>query len=92
MNSASTMRLPMPTLDDDAWEDLLSFIEEHRVIPIVGPELLLVATDRGPRLLLEWVAEKLATTARTTAPATAGGPSAGRSSSHSTPARAASTR
>jgi TIR domain/SIR2-like domain len=48
------------TLDDDAWDDLLSFIEERRVIPIVGPELLQVSTDRGPRLLLDWVAEKLA--------------------------------
>ena len=48
------------TLDDDAWDDLLSFIEERRVIPIVGPELLLVSTERGPRLLLDWVAEKLA--------------------------------
>jgi len=54
------MRIPMPTLDDDAWEDLLSFIEEHRVIPIVGPDLLQVQTDTGPRLLLDWVAEKLA--------------------------------
>jgi hypothetical protein len=60
MNSASVTALPMSTLDDDAWEDLLSFIEERRVIPIVGPELLLVSTDRGPRLLLDWVAEKLA--------------------------------
>jgi hypothetical protein len=51
---------PMSTLDDDAWDDLLSFIEERRVIPIVGPELLMVSTDRGPRLLLDWVAEKLA--------------------------------
>ena len=50
----------MSTLDDDAWEDLLSFIEERRVIPIVGPELLHVATDRGPRLLFDWLAEKLA--------------------------------
>jgi TIR domain/SIR2-like domain len=50
----------MTTLDDDAWEDLLSFIEDRRVIPIVGPELLLVATERGPRLLLDWVAERLA--------------------------------
>ena len=48
------------TLAEDAWEDLLSFIEERRVIPIVGPELLQVTTDRGPRLLLDWVAEKLA--------------------------------
>ncbi|HXQ30837.1 MAG TPA: toll/interleukin-1 receptor domain-containing protein [Steroidobacteraceae bacterium] len=48
------------TLDDDAWEDLLSFIEDRKVIPIIGPELLQVATDRGPRLLYDWVAEKLA--------------------------------
>ena len=58
-NSSAAMAL-MPTLDDDAWDDLLSFIEERRVIPIVGPELLLVNTDRGPRLLLDWVAERLA--------------------------------
>ena len=47
-------------LDDDAWDDLLSFIEERRVVPIVGPELLMVATERGPRLLYEWAAERLA--------------------------------
>jgi len=52
--------MPMTTLDDAAWDDLLSFIEERRVIPIVGPELLLVSTERGPRLLHDWVAEKLA--------------------------------
>ena len=53
MSYGSTALAPMSTLDDDAWEDLLSFIEERRVIPIVGPELLLVNTDQGPRLLLD---------------------------------------
>ena len=48
------------TLDDNAWDDLLSFIEERRVIPIVGPELLQIRTDKGPRLLHDWAAEKLA--------------------------------
>jgi hypothetical protein len=48
------------SLDEDAWEDLLSFIEERRVIPIVGPELLMVATDDRPRLLYDWIAERLA--------------------------------
>jgi hypothetical protein len=47
-------------LDEDAWDDLLNYIEERRVIPIVGPDLLRVETDRGPRLLYEWLAEKLA--------------------------------
>jgi hypothetical protein len=60
MNVGSAAILPAATLDDDSWEDLLSYIEERRVIPIVGPELLRVQTERGPRLLLEWVAEKLA--------------------------------
>lgn len=48
------------TLDDDGWDELLSFIEERRVIPIIGPELLRIDTDRGPRLLYDWLAEKLA--------------------------------
>ena len=47
-------------LDDDAWDDLLNYIEEKRVIPIVGPELLRVETDGGSRLLYDWLAEKLA--------------------------------
>ena len=50
----------LPALDDDGWEDLLNYIEERRVIPIVGPELLRVETDAGPRLLYDWLAEKLA--------------------------------
>jgi hypothetical protein len=58
MNAAAA--LAATTLDDDAWDDLLSFIEERRVIPIVGPELLMVTTERGPRLLFDWAAEKLA--------------------------------
>ena len=46
--------------DEDAWDDLLNYIEERRVIPIVGPDLLRVQTDRGLRPLYEWLAEKLA--------------------------------
>lgn len=47
-------------LSDDVWDDLLNYIEEKRVIPIVGPELLKVETETGPRLLNDWLAEKLA--------------------------------
>ena len=60
MSSAIPLPAQPATLDDDAWEDLLDFIEERRVIPIIGPELLQVDTDAGPRLLYEWVADKLA--------------------------------
>ena len=48
------------SLDEDAWDDLLNYIEERRVIPIIGPDLLRVQTDRGLRPLYEWLAEKLA--------------------------------
>jgi hypothetical protein len=60
MSIGATALLPHAALDEDAWDDLISFIEERRVIPIVGPELLLVETDQGPRLLYDWLAEKLA--------------------------------
>jgi len=46
--------------DEDAWDDLLNYIEERRVIPIIGPDLLRVQTDRGLRPLYEYLAEKLA--------------------------------
>jgi hypothetical protein len=58
--SNSAAALVQSSLDEDAWDDLLSFIEERRVIPIIGPELLQVQTERGPRLLYDWLAEKLA--------------------------------
>lgn len=66
--------------DDDAWEDLLNFIEEKRVIPIVGPELATVQTDAGAENLYAWLARSLAarlgqpTFAQPTADKTAGRP------------------
>ena len=60
MSSPFPLRPAVATLDDEAWEDLLNFIEERRVIPIIGPELLQVETETGQRLLYDWVAEKLA--------------------------------
>jgi len=51
---------PVEQFDEDAWDDLLNFIEERRVIPIVGPDLLRVQTDRGLMPLYEWLAGKLA--------------------------------
>ncbi|MGH8111725.1 MAG: toll/interleukin-1 receptor domain-containing protein [Rhodanobacteraceae bacterium] len=46
--------------DEDAWDDLLNYIEERRVIPIIGPDVLRVQTDSGLRSLYGWMAEKLA--------------------------------
>src|SRR5437016_2639782 len=50
----------LQAFDEDAWDDLLNYIEERRVIPIIGPDLLRVQTDSGLRPLYEWLAEKLA--------------------------------
>ena len=61
------------SFDDDAWEDLLNFVEEKRVIPIIGPELATVQTDSGPQNLYAWLARSLA--ARLNQPeATSGAP------------------
>lgn len=57
------MSVSLPNLmhfDEDAWDDLLNYIEERRVIPIIGPELLRVQTDEGLKPLHQWLAEKLA--------------------------------
>lgn len=60
MNTLSARSISPAGMDEDAWDDLLNFMEDKRVIPIIGPELLHVSTDSGPRLLYDWLAEKLA--------------------------------
>ncbi len=60
MNLAPANNAPLQEFDEDAWDDLLNYIEERRVIPIIGPDLLRVQTDAGVRPLYEWLAEKLA--------------------------------
>jgi hypothetical protein len=60
MATLSTTSASLQAFDEDAWDDLLNYIEERRVIPIIGPDLLRVQTDRGLRPLYEWLAEKLA--------------------------------
>lgn len=60
MNTVGVAAQQAQNFDEDAWDDLLNYIEEHRVIPIIGPELLRVQTDGGLRPLYAWLAEKLA--------------------------------
>jgi len=60
MTSVHRLEPQATSLDEDAWDDLLNFIEERRVIPIVGPGLLTVETESGPRLLYDWLADRLA--------------------------------
>ncbi|MGA2017785.1 MAG: toll/interleukin-1 receptor domain-containing protein [Opitutaceae bacterium] len=53
-------RAAFEPFEADAWDDLLNHIDERLVIPIVGPELLTVATDTGPQNLYAWLAPRLA--------------------------------
>ncbi len=46
--------------DDDPRDDLLNHIEERKVIPVIGSELLVVETEAGPRNLHAWLAPLLA--------------------------------
>ncbi len=60
LSAADSSVSAVAPFDDDAWEDLLNYIEEKRVIPIVGPELTVVQTDAGPENLYTWLARALA--------------------------------
>jgi len=55
--TAAALREPAPIDLDDFWEELLAFVEEKRVIPIVGPDLVVTAEGE---LLTRVVARKLA--------------------------------
>jgi TIR domain/SIR2-like domain len=50
----------MISTDDYLWENLIDALEEGRVVPIVGRDLLVVETDSGPQLFHNLVARRLA--------------------------------
>jgi len=58
---------------EEFWEDLLAFIEDRRVVPIVGAELLTVEDNGIPAPLYRIVAERLLHKYGTTADALPGG-------------------
>jgi hypothetical protein len=64
---------PVAVFDDDAWEDLLNFVEEKQVIPIVGPELATVQTEAGSENLYAWLARSLAVRLGIAVPSPVGG-------------------
>jgi TIR domain/SIR2-like domain len=59
-----------PTPDLELWEQLLQFIEEGRVVPVVGQDLLTVEIDGRPVLLYTYLAERLAASLGVGLPAT----------------------
>ena len=55
------MLQPAPATQDFFWDDLLEYIDERRVVPIIGAELLTVPDGAGGELpLMHVLAQKLA--------------------------------
>lgn len=50
----------MPELPERTWEDLLLFVEEGKVIPVIGPELVAVEEGGESIPLYHWLARALA--------------------------------
>ena len=50
----------MTVAESELWDDLLFAIEDGRVVPMVGRDLLVIDTPAGPRLLHHVLAERLA--------------------------------
>jgi TIR domain/SIR2-like domain len=50
-----------PQWDEDIWQELLGYIEERRVVPVVGRDLMQVTPNGGPPVSLDrFIAERLA--------------------------------
>jgi hypothetical protein len=52
--------LRSPAGDAWEWDELLAFIDEHRVIPVVGPDLLQIEVDETRTTFDRYVAKQLA--------------------------------
>jgi hypothetical protein len=61
--------------DEELWEPLLLSIEEGRVVPIIGRDLLTITAGAGETLLYTWLAERLARALKVDVDSLAGAPS-----------------
>jgi len=50
----------MADLREDFWDDLLDYIQDRKVIPVIGPELVTVREDDRDVPLHCWIAQRLA--------------------------------
>jgi hypothetical protein len=50
----------MPDLREDFWDNLLDYIQDGTVIPVIGPELVTVQEDGVDVSLYRWIAKRLA--------------------------------
>lgn len=47
-------------LQEEFWDDLLDYIQDRKVIPVIGPELVTVREDDRDVPLYRWIAQRLA--------------------------------
>ena len=57
-------------IDEDCWDDILAFIEEDSLIPVLGPELLQIKANGADTHLYRYVADCIAQRYRLPAPTT----------------------
>jgi len=50
----------MPDLQEGFWDNLLDYIQDRTVIPVIGPELVTVREDERDVPLYRWIAQRLA--------------------------------
>jgi hypothetical protein len=50
----------MPDLQEGFWDNLLDYIQDRTVIPVIGPELVTVREDDRDVTLDRWIAQRLA--------------------------------
>ena len=60
MTLAHAVRDAGAEFDDFFWEGLLLQVEDRRVVPVIGPDLLTIECDGRRVLLYRWAAERLA--------------------------------
>ena len=61
MAPAEVIAVPIePLWDESIWEELLAYIEEERVVPIIGPASSSIVAKGRPVSLEDYVAERLA--------------------------------
>ena len=50
----------MADLREDFWDNLLDYIQDRAVIPVIGPELVTVRDGERDLPLYQWIAQRLA--------------------------------
>ncbi len=59
MTELAITQSPTSSISEAVWADLLDFIQEGKLVPVLGPDLLRVAVDGVTLPLYTWLARRL---------------------------------